>query len=83
MKTMQEIDTIYRAEISRAKQEGRKEERVDLILHLLNRRLGTVPIDLKNNVKTLSLDQLKTLGEDLMDFSQIEDLVSWLDRHQG
>jgi hypothetical protein len=81
MKTMQEIDTIYRAEMSRAKQEGQQEGKVDLILHQLTRRVGTVSIDLQDRVRALSLDHLKNLGEDLMDFSQAEDLVGWLDRH--
>jgi Domain of unknown function (DUF4351) len=81
MKTMQEIDTIYRAEMSRAKQEGQQEGKVDLILHLLNRRVGTVSIDLQDRVRAVSLDHLKNLGEDLMDFSQAANLVDWLDRH--
>jgi hypothetical protein len=78
MKTMQEIDTIYRAEMSRAKQEGQ----IDLILRQLTRRVGSHSIDLQDRVRDLSLERLNNLGEDLMDFSQTEDLVSWLDRHQ-
>jgi hypothetical protein len=81
MKTMQEIDTIYRAEMSRAKQEGQQEGKVDLILHLLDRLVGAVSIDLQDRVRALSLDHLKNLGEDLMDFSQAANLVDWLDRH--
>ncbi len=79
MKTMQEIDTIYRAEKHQAKLSGACE----LVLHLLHRRLSNVSIDLDQRVKSLSLENLKTLGEELLDFSQIEDLISWLDRHQS
>jgi hypothetical protein len=82
MKTMQEIDTIYRAEMSRAKQEGQQEGQIDLILRQLTRRVGSQSIDLQDRVRDLPLERLKNLGEDLMDFSQTEDLVSWLDRHQ-
>jgi hypothetical protein len=82
MKTMQEIDTIYRAEMSRARQEGQQEGQIDLILRQLTRRVGSQSIDLQDRVKDLPLERLKNLGEDLMDFSQTEDLVSWLDRHQ-
>jgi hypothetical protein len=67
--------------MSRAKQEGQQEGKVDLILHLLNRRVGTVSIDLQDRVGALSLDHLKNLGEDLMDFLQAANLVDWLDRH--
>jgi predicted transposase YdaD len=87
MKTMQEIDTIYRAEMSRAslegeqrgEQKGRQEERTELILRLLNRRVGPVAIDLQTQIKALPLEQLGLLAEDLLDFSGLEDLVIWLD----
>ncbi len=82
MKTMQEIDTIYRAEMNRAKQEGQQEGQIDLILRQLTRRVGSHSIDLQDRVRGLPFERLKTLGEDLIDFSQTEDLVSWLDRHQ-
>jgi Domain of unknown function (DUF4351) len=79
MKTMQEIDTIYQAEKHQAKLSGACE----LVLHLLNRRLSSISIDLERRVKVLPLEDLKTLGEDLLDFSQAEDLADWLDRHGG
>ena len=78
MKTMQEIDTIYRAEKYQAKLSGA----CDIVLRQLTRRMGPLSIDLQDRVKTLPLEQLNSLAEDLMDFSQTEDLVSWLDRHQ-
>jgi Domain of unknown function (DUF4351) len=79
MKTMQEIDTIYQAEKHQAKLSGAYE----LVLHLLNRRLSNISIDLERRVKVLPLEDLKTLGEDLLDFSQAEDLADWLDQHGG
>jgi hypothetical protein len=58
MKTMQEIDRIYRAEISQARlegqQEGQQEERSALIIRQLNRRLGSLSIDLQKQVKAYS-----------------------------
>jgi predicted transposase YdaD len=89
MKTMQEIDTIYRAEMSRAslegeqrgEQKGRQEERTELILRLLNRRVGNLSIDLQTQIKALPLDQLGLLAEDLLDFSGLADLTGWLDRN--
>jgi predicted transposase/invertase (TIGR01784 family) len=51
-----------------------------LILRLLKRRVGTVSIDLEAQIKALPLVQLEELGEALLDFSQMSDLVAWLDR---
>jgi predicted transposase/invertase (TIGR01784 family) len=51
-----------------------------LILRLLKRRVGTVSIDLEAQIKSLPLVQLEELGEALLDFSQMSDLVAWFDR---
>jgi hypothetical protein len=37
-------------------------------------------IDLEAQIKALPLVQLEELGEALLDFSQMSDLVAWLDR---
>jgi predicted transposase YdaD len=51
-----------------------------LILRLLKRRVGDVSIDLETQIKALPLDRLEELGEALLDFSQINDLVAWLNQ---
>jgi predicted transposase/invertase (TIGR01784 family) len=59
-----------------------------LILRLLKRRVGNIsiadadgkPCDLESRIKTLPLAQLEELGEALLDFSQVADLVAWLER---
>jgi predicted transposase/invertase (TIGR01784 family) len=51
-----------------------------LILRQLKRRVGSVSIDLEARIKTLPLAQLEELGEALLDFSQMADLVDWLNR---
>jgi hypothetical protein len=93
MKTMQDIDTLYKSELSRARLEGeiageqRGEQRgeikgqQELVLRQLNRRLGSVPIDVATRVKALNLGQLEALGEALLDFTQLGDLIVWLDGH--
>ncbi len=52
-------------------------------MNLLRRRLGELPADLQAQVQTLSLDHLGELGEALLDFAQLKDLVTWLQSHQG
>jgi hypothetical protein len=37
-------------------------------------------IDLEAQIKALPLVQIEELGEALLDFSQMSDLVAWLDR---
>jgi Domain of unknown function (DUF4351) len=74
MKTMQDIDRIYQSEMNRARLEGE----LELILRLLKRRVGNVSLDLESQIKTLPLVQLEELGEALLDFSQVGDLVAWL-----
>jgi Domain of unknown function (DUF4351) len=90
MKTMQEIDTIYQSEMSRARsigrQEGeaigRQEQGVILALRLLNRKLGAVFGDLQEKIKDLPLERLEALSEDCLDFEQLSDLMSWLARNE-
>jgi hypothetical protein len=90
MKTMQEIDTIYQSEMSRARsigrQEGeaigRQEQGIILALRLLNRKLGAVSGDLQEKIKDLPLERLEALSEDCLDFEQLSDLMSWLARNE-
>jgi predicted transposase/invertase (TIGR01784 family) len=58
--------------------EGRVTEGRTLILRLLNRRVGALPIDLQARLEGLSLEQLENLGEALLDFASLADLQEWL-----
>ncbi|MDX2096843.1 MAG: DUF4351 domain-containing protein [Leptolyngbyaceae cyanobacterium bins.59] len=61
-------------------QEGKQAEALALVLRQLNRRLKAVmPNEIQSQVKTLSLSQLEDLGEALLDFSSIDDLLQWLE----
>jgi predicted transposase YdaD len=62
------------------RQEGRAEEGRTLILRQLARRLGSLPPELENRVRDLPLAALEDLGEALLDFAQVGDLLTWLDR---
>jgi Domain of unknown function (DUF4351) len=75
MKTMQDIDRIYKSELNRARLDGQ----LELVLRQLKRRVGDVS-DLEAQIKSLPLVQLEDLCEALLDFSQMSDLVAWLDR---
>jgi predicted transposase YdaD len=77
------LSALYIEKIQEAQQVGRQEGRTEegqaLILRQLTRRVGNVPIEAEIRVKALSLVQLEDLGEALLDFAKIEDLLAWLE----
>ncbi len=79
------IRTILREEIMREsviyqdiKAQGVKEEAFSLVLRLLKKRIGQINAEDENRITGLSVEQLETLGEALLDFSSGDDLSSWL-----
>lgn len=62
----------------RAEQRGIERERA-LILRLLTRKVGEVPEAIAAQIEHLSLTQLENLGEALLDFANIQDLIHWLE----
>jgi len=61
------------------RQEGRQEGQTLLIIRMLKRRWGTLPSELEIRLSRLSLAQLESLGETLLDFHDPSDLHRWLD----
>jgi predicted transposase/invertase (TIGR01784 family) len=61
-------------------QTGALKEAQALILRQLTRRIGSVAPSVLVQVQSLSLAQLESLGEALLDFSQPDDLMNWLNR---
>jgi hypothetical protein len=57
---------------------GQKEGQVATILRQLNRKLGNLPEDIVTRIKSLELNQLDSLTEDLLDFETFDDLERWL-----
>jgi heme oxygenase len=53
-----------------------------LILKQLTRKLGNLPIELTAKINNLSLERLEALGEALLDFEEIGDLIMWLDENR-
>ena len=58
-----------------------QEEALTLVRRLLNRKVGAVPDPLQAQIQKLSVTQLEELGEALLDFSELADLVNWLQTH--
>jgi predicted transposase/invertase (TIGR01784 family) len=66
----------------RGLERGRSEGEQVLVLKQLTRKLGTINPEIKVRVNSLNIDRIESLGEDLLDFTQISDLVDWLDTNQ-
>jgi predicted transposase YdaD len=60
--------------------EGRTEERQELILRQLTRKVGPLPEAVQSRVVALPPDVLLDLSEALLDFSSLNDLTDWLKR---
>jgi len=72
-----EAQAAIRAEVQAAAQQSERA----LVLRLLQRRVGTVPPALQEQVNALALSTLEDLGEALLDFTTLADLEAWLQAH--
>ncbi|MFM6007733.1 MAG: DUF4351 domain-containing protein, partial [Sphaerospermopsis kisseleviana] len=66
--------------LQQGRQEGRQEGETQLVLRQLQRRLGTLDDTLKQQIQMLPVEQLESLAEELLDFRDIQQLQSWLER---
>lgn len=58
--------------------EGRKNEALSFLSRLLTRRIGPIAPETREQIQTLSVEELEDLGEALLDFSSASDLTNWL-----
>jgi hypothetical protein len=61
---------------------GKSEEAQVFLLRLLTRKFGSISDVVLNHISALSLEQIESLGEALLDFGSIDDLTKWL-KDQG
>jgi predicted transposase YdaD len=62
----------------KALQEGRQEGEAVIVLRLLVLRIGKLSPETQLRVQSLSSQQLESLSEALLNFSQLSDLQDWL-----
>jgi Uma2 family endonuclease len=69
------------AELAQEQIQRSEEERArrSFILRLLARKLGTIDDSALDRLNALSIEQLESLGEALLDFGSIDDFTNWLD----
>ncbi len=68
---------IYQEIEQQGKEKGKQEGEADLVIRLLNRRIGQIPAALLTQIRGLSVEKLEDLGEALLDFKTEEDLKQW------
>jgi len=62
-------------------QEGIKAGQRALILRMLERRLAAVNPDVVSRIGELSVEQLESLVEEVVEFSSLSDLMVWLEQN--
>ena len=59
-------------------QQGMQQGEANLTIRLLKRRCGNLTAIQEQKVRSLSISQLESLGEGLLDFQNMSDLENWL-----
>ncbi|MCW9680070.1 DUF4351 domain-containing protein [Dolichospermum planctonicum UHCC 0167] len=52
-----------------------------LVLRQLTKRFGEIEFSIAQKIQKLPTTKLEILGESLLDFSQLQDLIDWLGVH--
>jgi Domain of unknown function (DUF4351) len=81
-----QLTTLYRDKIAAARaegreegqQEGRQEGQQEMMLNLLVKRFGVLPVEIREQMMLFSIEQLNFLGEALWDLQSLADLLLWL-----
>lgn len=66
---------------TRGIQQGRQQEAFQFLSRQINRRFGEIDSSIVEKIRLLSTAQLETLGEEFIDFSDVNDLVTWLEQN--
>jgi predicted transposase YdaD len=82
-KEIMQQSVIYQEWREEFLQEGKLEEALSLVFRQLSRRMGNISPEVRSQVQALPLPQIEALSEALLDFSSLNDLMSWLHNNQG
>ncbi len=76
-----QLSPLYLEKIQAAELVGEERGETRMVLRLVNRRFGGVPTQLSTRIAQLNVSQLEDLGEALLDFTNLEDLETWLSQN--
>jgi predicted transposase YdaD len=74
---------FFQEVLQEGRQEGRQEGEANSALRQLVRRCGELSIDQTTQIRSLPIAQLENLGDALLDFGGMADLVDWLKANVG
>jgi predicted transposase YdaD len=69
-------------EQTRVYQDAKADGEKIMVIKQLTRKLGNITPEIRSRVNSLNIDRLESLGESLLYFSQMSDLIGWLDANQ-
>jgi len=72
------VTSVERIAKTEGRAEGRAEGGATVLLKVLSRRWGTLPEELEQQIRGLSIEQQAALGEAVFDFHTVHDLQAWL-----
>ncbi|NET72368.1 MAG: DUF4351 domain-containing protein [Sphaerospermopsis sp. SIO1G2] len=75
-----EESVIYQDILLKGELKGKKGEALQLIIRQLKRRFSNIPVRIEQQLPNLALTQLEDLAEDLLDFTQVDDLVNYMEK---
>jgi hypothetical protein len=78
---MMALSQAYLEWEQRTEQRGATQEAQLLVLRQLKRRIGELSPVIQTQIQALSLAQIESLGEALLDFTSVEDLSVWMQRN--
>ncbi|NES81768.1 MAG: Rpn family recombination-promoting nuclease/putative transposase [Moorea sp. SIO2B7] len=85
--TVEELDIVDRrgmmlqdekGRLTYAEEKGEQKGESRLIIRLIKKRFGEITAAITSQIEELSIEDLESLGEDVLDFNSLEDLSSWL-----
>ena len=87
MMSVMKESVIYQDILVRGERRGRTEEARSIVIRLLTKRFTVLPItsgaseaiELQANINELEVEQIESLGDALLDFTSIDDLLAWFD----
>ena len=72
---------FYQQVLEIGRTEGTQFGEANMVIRLLIRRCGNLSDALQAKIRSLSIPELESLGEALLDFNSIQDLTHWLDNY--
>ena len=82
-KVMQIVTSWMERGIEQGVEQGEQKATLKSVLRVLTRRVGELELGETERLQQLSMSQLEELLDAALDFTQIGDLMSWLNAHQS